>query len=181
MLDCAGRMVAAWRAFVRVGLLSLVIGTPRVSLPAAGLYSAVSLPGTGLRRDDFETWREGATRWGTNRDVITVNPGDVVARGQILGKAASTGPGGCGCRSGGADPNHHRHTFFAHRDSTECYPTRHDAEGASAGTAWARYPSVWLGGRPQLPTALESFKGCAPDRTERARIQCDTYSSCAPR
>lgn len=105
--------------------------------------------------------------WGTNADTIPVHPGDAVERGQVIGKAGSAGPGGCGCTGGWGGPNHHLHIFFAHRDPvdgewyffdpygiygpTECYPTRDDAEGAPAATACARYPVAWLGGRPQLP------------------------------
>ncbi len=116
-------------------------------------------------------------RWGTNADVIPVVPGQIVERGEVLGKADSMGPGGCGCVKGGKGPNHHLHIFFAHRDPTddrwyffdpygiygptECYPTRDDAEGASPATPCARYPVAWLGGRPQLPTPpsiTKSFK-----------------------
>ncbi|MGH7753203.1 MAG: hypothetical protein ACREN5_10325, partial [Gemmatimonadales bacterium] len=112
--------------------------------------------------------------WGTNSDVIPVNVGDPVQRGQVIGKAGSTGPGGCGCASGGSGPNHHLHIFFAHRDPTndewyffdpygiygptECYPTRDDADGASSATSCARYPVAWLGGRPQLPSPPTAFK-----------------------
>jgi murein DD-endopeptidase MepM/ murein hydrolase activator NlpD len=115
--------------------------------------------------------------WGTNGDTVPVSVGDFVQRGEILGKAGSTGPGGCGCATGGSGPNHHLHIFFARRDPvndnwyffdpygiygpTECYPTRNDAEGASSATPCARYPVAWLGGRPQLsqpPAQAMSFK-----------------------
>ncbi len=115
--------------------------------------------------------------WGANADTIPVSPGDHVERGQVIGKAGSTGPGGCGCASGGDGPNHHLHIFFAHRDPTndlwyffdpygiygptECYPTRSDADGGASGTACARYPVAWRGGVPQLPdppTTTKSFK-----------------------
>jgi hypothetical protein len=105
--------------------------------------------------------------WGTNSDVIPVSAGDLVGRGQVIARAGSTGPGGCGCATGGSGPNHHLHIFFAHRDPTddqwyfidpygiygptECYPTRNDADGASAATPCARYPSAWAGGAPRIP------------------------------
>ena len=109
-----------------------------------------------------------ASWWGGVSDTIPVQVGDFVERGQVIAKAGSTGPGGCGCSGGGSGPNHHLHLFVAHRDPTndqwyfidpygiygpsECYPTRDDAEGASASTPCIRYPVAWLGGLPQLPT-----------------------------
>ena len=116
--------------------------------------------------------------WGADDDLIQVHPGDIVERGQILGKAGSTGPGGCGCAdNGGGSPNTHLHIFFAHRDPTnnlwytfdpygiygpaEYYPTRNDADGASSSTSCTRYPVAWRDGYPQLPvppTSTKSFK-----------------------
>jgi len=116
-----------------------------------------------------------STHWGTNSDVIDMSLlGEVVQRGEVLGKAGSTGPGGCGCIPSGSGPNHHLHIFFAHRDPTddrwylfdpygiygprECYPSRDDASAGPFATSCARYPVAWLGGTPQIPPPPGTLK-----------------------
>jgi hypothetical protein len=114
-------------------------------------------------------------RWGSNSDAIPSSLlGSSIERGDVLAKAGSTGPGGCGCipddpanadvGSGGTGPNTHLHIFFARRDLTNnewyffdpygmyapssCYPAgMTDALPA----ACARYPVAWQGGAPQYP------------------------------
>jgi hypothetical protein len=130
---------------------------------------------TGCNQDGSGT--PNSTWWGTNSTTVPVSVGDFVARGEKIGQAGSTGPGGCGCAGGGSGPNHHLHIFFAHRDPTddrwyffdpygiygpsECYPTRDDADSDPPETPCARYPVAWLGGRPRLPgpvSEIKSFK-----------------------
>ncbi|MBI4586832.1 MAG: hypothetical protein HY717_22695, partial [Planctomycetes bacterium] len=110
-------------------------------------------------------------RWGN--DAQTINAGllgqDVQA-GTALGYAGDTGPGGCGCSTGGKGPNTHLHVFFAHRDPENnlwyffdpygvygipsCYPAgQTDFPGACT-----RYPVAWRGGRPQYPEDLPPLK-----------------------
>ena len=114
-------------------------------------------------------------RWGKNSEAISqALLGSEVERGQVLARAGSTGPGGCGCipedpanaavGSGGTGPNTHLHIFFARRDlgndewyffdpygmyaPSSCYPAgMTDALPA----ACARYPIAWQGGVPQFP------------------------------
>ena len=108
--------------------------------------------------------------WGHESDRIAVVPGQIVQRGEVLGTAGSTGPGGCGrCNEGIASPNHHLHVFFAHRDPEDalwylfdpygvygppdCYPTRRGAgkAGQDAAFCW-RHTVAWLGGAPRVPS-----------------------------
>ncbi|RPB00754.1 hypothetical protein L873DRAFT_1804475 [Choiromyces venosus 120613-1] len=102
--------------------------------------------------------------WGGKNDTITVAPGDVVKRGQRLGVAGSTGPGGCACLTGwGGLAANHLHIFFAKKSvegkwfyfdpygiyaPPECYPTRNDVSVPLTETPCARYPSGWKGGKP---------------------------------
>ena len=48
--------------------------------------------------------------------IVTSLIGKTVKAGDVLGWAGDTGPGGCGCMSGGDGSNTHLHIFFAHRD-----------------------------------------------------------------
>ncbi|KAG0633756.1 hypothetical protein HOY80DRAFT_588438 [Tuber brumale] len=101
--------------------------------------------------------------WGEANDAIAVAPGDAVKRGQKLGVAGSTGPGGCGCIFGGSKANNHLHIFFAKKNGAgkwyffdpygiyappECYPTSNDVSIPLTDTSCARYPSGWKGGKP---------------------------------
>jgi hypothetical protein len=100
--------------------------------------------------------------WGTDAHKIDASlVGKTVTAGQIVAWSGSTGPGGCGCMSGGAGPNTHLHIFFAHRDPSDSrwyfidpygiysypdfYPTA--ADGAS-NKACVRYGSTWKLGDP---------------------------------
>ena len=111
------------------------------------------------------TGTPSSVHWGTEADTIKVVSGQTVTRGQILGKAGSTGPGGCGCATGGAGPNTHLHIFFARKEAGKwwffdpygvysdpsCYATSGNAGSGAAGGPCARYPSGWLGGVPKFP------------------------------
>ncbi len=106
-----------------------------------------------------------AAQWGTNSSKIDMNLiGKTVKAGDVLGWAGDTGPGGCGCMSGGDGPNTHLHLFFAHRDPSDnlwyffdpygiygtpdCYPSTVDG---AINTACSRYPVSWKGGKPSKP------------------------------
>jgi len=100
--------------------------------------------------------------WGTNAQKIDMTlVGKNVKAGDPVAWAGSTGPGGCGCASGGTPVNTHLHIFFAHRDPVDnrwyffdpygiyaygdCYPS---AVNGSTTNGCARYPVTWKGGKP---------------------------------
>ncbi|MEK6374782.1 MAG: M23 family metallopeptidase [Acidobacteriota bacterium] len=104
-------------------------------------------------------------QWGTNAQAIDMSLlGKQVNAGDFLAKAGSTGPGGCGCMSGGMGPNTHLHIFWAHRDLTnnewyffdpygiyampDCYPAN---VTDTITTSCARYPVAWKNRKPQYP------------------------------
>lgn len=106
-----------------------------------------------------------SAQWGTNSQKIDMTLiGKTVDAGTVLGWAGDTGPGGCGCMSGGDGPNTHLHLFFAHRDPTDdrwyffdpygiygtpdCYP---DTVDGAINTSCSRYPVLWKGGKPSKP------------------------------
>lgn len=101
--------------------------------------------------------------WGKNSDAIDKSLlGKTVRRGQFLGWAGNTGPGGK--RGASASTNIHLHVFWARRDPAnkkwyffdpygiyakpDCYP---NGTTDSLNTPCARYPVVWKDGKPQLP------------------------------
>lgn len=110
-------------------------------------------PETGVRKPDSDMW-------GSDTDKIPDILGKTVKRGDKLGKAGNTGPGG---KLGGSGPNHHLHIKFAQRNPDDgrwylfdpygvyatpgCYPE--DVDGKLGGCA--RYPTVWRDGRPRKP------------------------------
>ncbi len=102
--------------------------------------------------------------WGMDEKKIDMSLlGKTVAAGQVIAWSGSTGPGGCGCVSGGTAPNTHLHIFFAHRDPQtkawylidpygiysypDCYPKAVD--GAISSTSCNRYPVTWKSGNPK--------------------------------
>jgi hypothetical protein len=100
--------------------------------------------------------------WGTGANKINMALlGTNVAAGQTIAHSGSTGPGGCGCMSGGAGPNTHLHIFFAHRDPIDnkwyfidpygiySYPDFYPAPvNGIINKACARYPISWKTGNP---------------------------------
>ena len=118
------------------------------------------LRGTGCTE---RWWRSPkAPYWGTRAQTIDANlVGRTVARGEQLGWAGATGPGG---QKAGGPPNTHLHIFFARKRTTDnewfffdpygiygqphCYPVAitERPEGDCV-----RLPVAWLGGRPDYP------------------------------
>ena len=100
--------------------------------------------------------------WGTSANKINMALlGTNVVAGQRIASSGSTGPGGCGCMSGGAGPNTHLHIFFAHRDPVDnkwyfidpygiyAYPDFYPAAvNGVINKACARYPISWKTGNP---------------------------------
>jgi hypothetical protein len=100
--------------------------------------------------------------WGVSAKKIDMSLlGTNVAAGQRIAYSGSTGPGGCGCMSGGAGPNTHLHIFFAHRDPADDKWYFFDPYGIYADPAFypaavdgainqacARYPISWKNGNP---------------------------------
>jgi len=101
--------------------------------------------------------------WGKNSDAIDTSLlGKNVTRGQFLGWAGNTGPGGK--KGASASTNIHLHVFWARRDPSDkkwyffdpygiyakpgCYP-----KGITdpLNTPCSRYPEAWKDGKPQLP------------------------------
>jgi hypothetical protein len=98
--------------------------------------------------------------WGKNSETIPNTLGKNVKRGDKLGKAGNTGPGG---KLGGSGQNHHLHIKFAQRNPEDglwylfdpygiyatpsCYADGVDDPLGSC----ARYPTVWRNGRPRKP------------------------------
>lgn len=132
------------------------------------------LEATGCPQDPAQR-NPASAQWGSNSEAISGSLlGKSVARGEMLARAGSTGPGGCGCipkdpandpvGSAGTGPNTHLHIFFARRDLTNnlwyfidpygmyapsaCYPA--GMTDALPG-ACARYPIAWQGGQPSYP------------------------------
>lgn len=100
--------------------------------------------------------------WGVSAKKINMALlGTNVVAGQTIAYSGSTGPGGCGCMSGGSGPNTHLHIFFAHRDPVDnkwyfidpygiySYPDFYPAPVDGAiNKACARYPISWKTGNP---------------------------------
>ncbi len=108
------------------------------------------------------------TYWGLDTDKIQVSVGQQVERGQSLGWAGETGPGG---NRNKAIVNTHLHVFFAHRDPADgnwyffdpygiyalpnCYPP---GVTDDLSTDCIRYPIAWQGARPQYPPPFLEYE-----------------------
>ncbi len=100
--------------------------------------------------------------WGVSAKKIDMALlGTNVVAGQTIAYSGSTGPGGCGCMSGGTGPNIHLHIFFAHRDPIDSkwyfidpygiysYPDFYPAPvDGVINKACVRYPISWKTGNP---------------------------------
>lgn len=107
-----------------------------------------------------------SVQWGIDSQSIDTSLlGAYVQRGQLLGYAGSTGPGGCGCSTDGStDANNHLHIFFARRNPqddqwylfdpygiygpSQCYPP---GMTDPLNTPCVRYPVAWENGAPAYP------------------------------
>ncbi|WP_377643524.1 M23 family metallopeptidase [Oryzobacter terrae] len=134
------------------------------------------LTGTGATKDPA-TRSLDAAHWGTNAETILVEVGDTVQRGQQIGWAGNTGPGG---KRGAGGPNTHLHIFWTVRDDDGRFyffdpygvyslPDRYAAGTTDATTGpCVRYPVAWQDGRPQYPPAPRLF-GARTRATRRVR------------
>jgi hypothetical protein len=142
---------------------NITVPNPNFNTTEKVFYEAY-LTNTGCPYD--ETQRDPQSDWwGTASQKIDMSLlGQTVSTGQVIAWSGSTGPGGCGCRTGGSGPNTHLHIFFAHRDPVDnlwylfdpygiysdpsCYPVAVDGMN---NTACSRYPVSWKNGSPQFP------------------------------
>jgi hypothetical protein len=145
------------------------VTVPTLSGTARAQYEAF-LDATGCRHDGPR--RPGRAFWGSDADHLDPTLlGRSLQRGQLLGHAGQTGPGGCACTRA-SDASYtwdgaagtQLHVFYARRDHIDhnwylvdpygiyaapaCYP---EALASPVDTDCARYPVSWLGHRPQYP------------------------------
>lgn len=110
--------------------------------------------------------------WGTEDQQIPVSQGQSVQRGQVLGWAGNTGPGGKGLNSN-SNPNIHLHIFWCRRDPTNglwyffdpyglystpgCYPSGLTDPIPNYGL----YANLWRGAQPTypIPTLQSQIQG----------------------
>jgi hypothetical protein len=142
---------------------------PTLSGTVRAQYEAF-LAASGCPRDGAR--HPGAKWWGESGELAAASlVGASVQRGQLLGQAGQTGPAGCGCIvedeashvwDGAASAQ--LHVLYARRDVYDsawylfdpygiyaapgCYPA---STRAASDSGCARYPSSWLGKRPQVP------------------------------
>jgi hypothetical protein len=134
--------------------------------------SVPSISGTSLTEyrqhlNDSGCPREASRRtpsaadWGTDAQRLDSNLlGRTVAAGDPIAWAGNTGPGG---KRGGGGPNTHLHIFWVRRDPTDnrwyfidpygvyAMPNLYPAGITDRLNRASRYPSAWLGDRPQHP------------------------------